>query len=141
MKRLFILAALTITLSSQAQPWVQMSIGNTNEFFSHELQAGYRAAKTFVSVGYISLLNNSQPTLFNVRGGAILNERWLVYAGAVRSIKSTERKHLNQSTWQAGVQYHFFFYDAGTFYVTAAFTNTTTARVSTGIGMSFNLFK
>ncbi len=88
------------------------------------------------------MLNASQPALFNARTGVVLNKngnnKYLIYAGGVRVLKSTDYKEQNYYTWQVGGQWHFAYYDRGTFYVTGIYSP---KFISYGIGMSYNLFK
>ena len=72
-----------------AQMFCEIGPGVTNGYFSGELQAGYRYGNTIASVGYIAIPNNTQPVLFNVRGGLFLKERVMMYAGYVRVMQSS----------------------------------------------------
>jgi hypothetical protein len=132
---------LIISIPSFSQLYTHMAIGNTNNYFSHELQVGLRINNSIVSVGYISTLNNSQPALFNIRAGQVITDRWMVFGGYVRNHMSNDYKWKNYNTWQAGAQYHFLHFDKGTFYATGIYTNGSKGRVTMGIGMSYNLFQ
>jgi nitrite reductase/ring-hydroxylating ferredoxin subunit len=136
-----LIVGLVFSVSSYGQ-WVELAPTLTNGRLGIELQAGYRVGDFFTSVGYIAVINPSQPALFNLRTGAVLNKSgknsYLFYAGAVKVLKSTDYKEQNYYTWQVGGQWHFFYYDRGTFY---AAVNYSPKFLSYGIGMSFNLFK
>ena len=139
MKKLLLFALVATSLTAQAQLNVTFAPAMTNKYLGGELQVGYRKNNTFISTGYIAMLHNSQPALFNVRGGVIVKERALLYAGYVRHHKSNHDKWLNYDTWQLGGQYHFCFYDKGTFFITCTYTNPGFTTV--GVGMSYNLFQ
>lgn len=110
--------------------------GVTNGFFSAELHAGYRYKQAAVTIGYLSIPNNTQPALFQARAGVLLGNRWHVYGGAVRVVYNTDDKSRNYNTWTAGVQFHTLHYDRGTIYY---HLNYSPGFISGGIGMSFNL--
>lgn len=133
---LFFMTAATV----YSQPWVQGSAGMTNRYFSGELQAGIRFGAFAASAGYNSLqFDSDQPVLLSARAGVLLDERWFLFAGYVRVLQSSDNKELNSNSWQVGGQYHFGFYDRGSFYVTSFYT--WPDYVSAGVGMTFNLFK
>ncbi len=50
------------------------------------------------------------------------NNKYLIYAGGVRVLKSTDYKEQNYYTWQVGGQWHFAYYDRGAFYVTGIYS-------------------
>ena len=139
MKRFFSTLTLFICLSANAQVYTQLAPALTNQYLGADLQVGFRHNNTFTSIGYTAIINATQPALFNVRAGVIMNERWLLYGGYVRNHMSNDYKERNFNTWQAGAQYHFLHYEKGTFYVITNYTHP--ARVTVGIGISFNLFK
>lgn len=120
-----------------AQMFCEIGPGVTNGYFSGELQAGYRYGNTIASVGYIAIPNNTQPVLFNVRGGLFLKERVMMYAGYVRVMQSSDMKQLNYNTWQFGAQYHMLHFDRGTFYIGSTYSGD--KRISAHIGMTYNL--
>ena len=134
-----IIIALYCMLSKNAtaQMFCEIGPGVTNGYFSGELQAGYRYGNTIATVGYIAIPNNTQPVLFNVRGGMILKERLLMYAGYVRVMQSSDMKQLNYNTWQVGAQYHMLHFDRGTFYIGSTYSGD--KRISAHIGMTYNL--
>jgi hypothetical protein len=136
-----LVVGLFLNFSSHGQ-FVELAPALTNGRLGMELQVGYRVGDFFTSVGYTAVLNASQPALFNLRTGAVLNKNgrnnYLIYAGAVRVLKSTDYKEKNYYTWQVGGQWHFCYYDKGTFYVTAIYSP---KFISYGVGMSYNLFK
>jgi hypothetical protein len=108
-----------------------------------ELQAGVRLNSFISSVGYISSFDRGFPELFNLRAGYMPDERYVLYAGYVRAIESSVMKKENFNTWQIGAQRNFSYYcqhkAAGTFYVSATYTNR--VALSLNIGMTFNLVK
>lgn len=139
MKRFIATLSIFICLTAEAQLYTQLSATLTNQYPGADLQAGYRYNNTFISIGYTAMLDATQPALFNVRAGAILNERWLFYAGYVRNHMSNDYKQRNFHTWQIGAQYHFLHFNKGTFYIISNYTQP--SRVTAGIGMSYNLFQ
>jgi len=132
---------LVLSVSSYGQ-FVELAPTLTNGRLGMELQGGVRVGDFFTSVGYVAMINASQPALFNARAGVVLNKngnnKYLIYAGGVRVLKSTDYKEQNYYTWQVGGQWHFAYYDRGTFYVTGIYSP---KFISYGIGMSYNLFK
>lgn len=132
-----LLLLLTISISAKSQVFVEMAPGVTNGFFSGEIQVGYRHNNLIGKAGFISMPNNTQPVLFNLRGGLFLAERVMVYTGYVRNMMSLDIKSLNKNAFQVGAQYHMFHYDRGTVYI--GVTYTTGSYISGHIGMSWNL--
>lgn len=139
MKRFLLLAAIFTAFNASSQHlYTSFGPGMTGKYLSGELQAGIRVQNTTISAGYISMIDNSQPSLFNVRAGYIIGDHLHVYGGYVFVHKSNENKEMNSKTWSVGAAYHFMHYDRGTFFVSANYSpRFTTATV----GMSFNLFK
>lgn len=139
MKYLLITILLLSGIEAQSQVWTQASVGMTDKFFSSELQVGYRYKQVAVSAGYTSVqFVSDQPVLFDVRAGVVV-DRFFLYGGYVRSMRSADNKSLNSNTWQAGAQVHFCFYDRGNFYFTGVYTNP--KIISVGLGMTYNLFR
>lgn len=134
-----ILLFILISLTGKSQVFAEMGAGMTNKYFSAELQAGYRYSNVFASAGFITIPNNTQPVLFNIRAGLFLQERAMIYAGYVRNQMSTDFKWLNKNGWQVGAQYHFAHFDKGTVYIGANYTSGN--YVSAMLGMSYNLSK
>jgi hypothetical protein len=130
---------IAIISAAKAQVFAELGAGMTNKYFSAELQAGYRYHNLIASAGFISIPNNTQPVLFNLRGGVLLNERAMIYAGYVRNQMSTDFKWLNKNGWQVGAQYHMCHFDKGTVYIRANYTSGD--YFSGHIGMSYNLSK
>ncbi len=128
---------LAVAATGKAQVFAELGAGMTNKYFSAELQAGYRYNNIIVSAGFISIPNNTQPVLFNIRAGAFIQERALLYAGYVRNQMSTDFKWLNKNGWQVGAQYHMMHFDKGTVYIGANYTSGN--YVSGQVGMSYNL--
>lgn len=139
MKKITILATLLqITLCSFGQVYIEAGAGATNQYLSGEVQTGVRVNNIIASIGFISLPDASQPVLFNFRAGYTIKERWQIYAGYVRLMRSSDNKAENGDTWQTGVQYHFLHYDRGTFYLEG---NYSPGFISLHLGMSFNKLK
>jgi hypothetical protein len=135
MKTIFL---LLISASLQAQVYTSLSLATTNKYIGTELQAGYRLNKVFTSVGYVAMLSNTQPALFQARGGLVISDRALLYGGYVRVHKSNDYKNRNYNSWVIGGQYHFLHYDKGTFLISCSYSP---KYLTLGIGMSYNLFK
>lgn len=132
-----LLLFILISITGKSQVFAELGAGMTNKYFSAELQAGYRYNNLIASAGFISIPNNTQPVLFNLRGGLFLNERAMIYAGYVRNQMSTDFKNLNKNGWQIGAQYHMLHFDKGTVYIGANYTSGN--YVSGQVGMSYNL--
>lgn len=112
--------------------------GISNGYFAHELHAGYRVHNTSLTAGYISLPNNTQPALLQLRAGYNITQRWHVYAGAVHILYSTDDKSRNKTTWATGIQFHTFHFDRGTVYTSV---NYSPVFVTATVGVSYNLMK
>ena len=139
MKNFISLFLLLFCLTSQGQHlYTSFGPGMTGKYLSGELQVGIRTNNVTLSAGYISMIDNSQPSLFNARAGYILGNRLHLYAGYVWVHKSNENKEMNSKTWSIGGAYHFMHYDRGTFFVSG---NYSPRFVTATVGMSFNLFK
>ncbi len=95
------LVVLFVSISSYGQ-FVELAPTLTNGRLGMELQAGLRVGDFFTSVGYVAMINSSQPALFNARAGVVLNKngnnKYLIYAGGVRVLKSTDYKEQNYYT-------------------------------------------
>jgi hypothetical protein len=134
MKTLFL---LLISATTYGQVWTSLGAGLTNQYLSAELQVGARVGQNTLSVGYIAMPKNTQPTLFNIRAGYLIGMVH-VYAGYVRHHQSNDYKERNYDTWQLGAAYNFCYYKRTTFYVSSAYS----PKFITGnIGMTYNLFK
>lgn len=134
-----IVVFILISLTGKSQVFAELGAGMTNKYFSAELQAGYRYNNLIASAGFISIPNNSQPVLFNVRAGVMIQERAMIYAGYVRNQMSTDFKWLNKNAWQVGAQYHMLHFDKGTVYIGANYTSGN--YMSVMVGFSYNLSK
>ena len=137
------LALLTLPFICYQKAYGQLVVsggaGITNKYFSAELQAGWRFANSTLTAGYIALPDNSQPALFNIRAGQVINNTVHVYAGYVRVMRSSDNKEMNSNTWQVGAQYLFCRYKNGCFYAGGTYTGN--GMVSAHIGMAMNLSK
>jgi hypothetical protein len=138
MKKTALTIFMLASLSANSQVFIEGGAGITNKYLSSEVQTGVRVNNITASIGFISLPDGSQPALFNFRAGYTIKERWLIYAGYVRLMRSSDNKAENGDTWQTGVQYHFMHYDRGTFYVEG---NYSPSFISLHLGMSFNKLK
>jgi len=130
---------MAVAHTGKSQPFAEFGAGMTNKYFNAELQAGYRFHNLITSVGFITIPDNSQPVLFNVRVGSMIQERVMIYTGYVRNQMSTDVKSMNKHAWQIGAQYHMLHFDKGTVYAGANYTSGN--YVSGTIGMSYNLSK
>lgn len=130
---------MAIAYTGKSQVFAELGAGMTNKYFSAELQVGYRYNNLIASAGFISIPNNTQPVLLNIRAGVVMQERVIIYAGYVRNQMSTDFKWLNKNAWQVGAQYHMCHFDKGTVYIGANYTSGN--YFSGHIGMSYNLLK
>ena len=139
MRKQFTLIAIMmmVCISGMAQFWAELGAGSTNGFFQAELQGGYRSRNMTASVGYIALMNNTQPALFNVRVGYVAAERLHVYGGYVRVNYSSDDKSRNFNSWQLGAQYLLAHYDRGTMYAGTSYTGNN--MLSFNVGFTYNL--
>jgi hypothetical protein len=138
MKKVTFIIFILASLSANSQIFIEGGAGITNKYLSGEVQTGVRVNNITASIGFISIPEASQPALFNFRAGYTIKERWLIYGGYVRLMRSSDNKAENGDTWQTGVQYHFMHYDRGTFYVEG---NYSPGFISLHLGMSFNKLK
>lgn len=137
MKQIIISLMLILSINSFGQQFfTTFSPGITNRFVSGDLQVGTRIGNTTLSAGYICLLDNSQPTLFNARVGYIAG-RVHAYAGAVNVLQSVDYKERNYNTWQLGASYHFLYFERTTFLVSATYSP---LYMTVSAGMSYNIF-
>lgn len=134
-----IIPLLLLSVCTHAQRlYTTFGPGITNRYLSGELTVGATMKNVTASAGYIAMIDNSQPVLFNARIGYTITHRLHVYAGRVWHHKSNHYKNWNYKTWSIGAAYHFLHYDSGTFFVSGNYMpNFTTVS----IGMSANLFK
>lgn len=110
--------------------------GTTAGFFNGEWFVGYRQHKTSISLGFNVIPNNTQPVLFQLRAGYNFLKHFHVHASAVRVNYSLDDKTRNYNTYNAGLQYHFSFFDRGTIFTGINYTPGFTSLL---IGMSYNL--
>ncbi|HEX4877593.1 MAG TPA: hypothetical protein VFV31_13035 [Chitinophagaceae bacterium] len=134
MKTIFL---LLISATTYGQLWTSLGAGMTNKYLSSELQIGARVGQNTLSVGYIAMPEQSQPSLFNIRAGYLIGMVH-IYAGYVHVLKSTDYKHRNYNTWQVGGSYNFCYYKRTTFFVSSSFSP---KFITANVGMSYNLFK